>query len=301
MESEPNESPRQTLSYIREMLQARGLSPKSKMGQNFLIDLNLLDLIVTTAELGRDDSILEVGTGTGSLTARLSDEAGAVVSVELDRDFHRMASELHGGRENLTLLFADVLEGKNALNPRVVDAWEAATTRHGCRQRKLVANLPYVVATPVIANLLISEIPVERMVVMVQWELGERMIAPPASKEYGSLAILVQSLAEVRIVRRLGPTVFWPRPEVDSAIVQIIPNPEKRKNIGDPARFRAFLRDLYTHRRKNLRQALSGWPSGRRDKAEIDAKLVALGIDGSIRAETLDLETHLQLMHVFGE
>jgi 16S rRNA (adenine1518-N6/adenine1519-N6)-dimethyltransferase len=271
------------------------------MGQNFLIDLNLLDLILEASQLSRDDSVLEVGTGTGSLTARLCDGAGSVLSVELDRDFYRMATELHGKRSNLTLHFGDILEGKNILNPEVISLWDRVTAERGCTQRKLIANLPYVVATPVIANLLVSEIPLERMLVMVQWELAERMVAEPGTKGYGALSVLLQSLADVSIVRRLGPTVFWPRPDVDSAIMKVVPRAEKRQVVGDPTRFRAFLRDLYTHRRKNLRQALSGWPTGKKAKAEIDAKLAELGIDGTLRAEALSLTDHLRLMYQFGE
>jgi 16S rRNA (adenine1518-N6/adenine1519-N6)-dimethyltransferase len=294
-------SPRQTLSYIHQLLNTRGLSPKNKMGQNFLIDLNLLDLIVTTAELDRSDAVLEVGTGTGSLTARLADRAGAVVSVELDNDFARMASEVLAGRGNLSLMTADALARKNELNPDMMREWGRVAAAAGCARHKLVANLPYAVATPVIANLLISDAPVERMVVMVQWELAERMIAVAGTKDYGALAVLVQTLADAKVVRRLGPTVFWPRPKVDSAIVLIRPNPEKRKRVPDVPAYRAFLRDLYTHRRKNLRQALAGWPGGRRDKKDVDAKLAAIGLDGAVRAETLDIDQHLRLFAAFGE
>jgi 16S rRNA (adenine1518-N6/adenine1519-N6)-dimethyltransferase len=178
--------------------------------------------------------------------------------------------------------------------------WDRRAVMAGSTRKKLVANLPYVVATPVIANLLIADAAIERMVVMVQWEMAERLTALPNTKEYSSLAVLVQSLADIKIVRRLPPTVFWPQPKVDSAIVVIKPDAEKRKEIVDTTRFRAFLRDLYTHRRKNLRQALSGWPSGRKDKKEVDAKLAGLAIDGSLRAESLNLVQHRRLYLAFG-
>lgn len=297
----PPPTPRQTLSYIRNLLLSRRLSPKSKLGQNFLIDLNLLDLIVQTAELDKQDAVLEVGTGTGGLTARLADEAGAVVSVELDTDFARMASETLRGRPNLSLMNADILARKNEMNPDVIREWDRVAAAAGCARKKLVANLPYVVATPVIANLLISGVAIERMVVMVQWEMAERLTAAASTKDYGALAVLVQSLADVKVVRRLAPSVFWPKPQVDSAIVLVKPDPEKRKLVPDVPRFRAFLRDLYTHRRKNLRQALAGWPGGRKDKKEIDAKLAELGFDGTMRAETLDLAQHRRLFEAFGE
>ena len=292
-------SPRQTLSYIHRLLESRRLSPKSKMGQNFLIDLNLVDLIMQTAEIDRQDAVLEVGTGTGGLTARLCDLAGSVVSVELDPDFHKMTVEILGRRNNLSLINADILERKNEMNPGVLDAWAKQCAEAGCSRMKLVSNLPYVVATPIIANLLITDIAIERMVVMVQWEMAERLTALPGTKAYGSLAVLVQNLAEVKIIRRLSPSVFWPMPKVDSAIVLIRPDPEKRKQVAHVANFRAFLRDLYTHRRKNLRSALAGWPSGRKDKKEVDAKLAELGIDGTLRSETLDLDQHRVLWRAF--
>jgi len=166
-----------------------------------------------------------------------------------------------------------------------------------------VANLPYAVATPVIANLLLSELPVERMVVTVQWEIAARLMAEPGVKDFGALAVLVQSLADVSLVRRLPPTVFWPRPQVDSAIVDIRPRAELRQQVvervGSVQAFRNFLRDLYVHRRKNLRMALTGWPGGRRAKEDVDAKLAALNIDGRLRAETLDVEQHLAMCAAF--
>jgi 16S rRNA (adenine1518-N6/adenine1519-N6)-dimethyltransferase len=294
-------SPRQTLSYLRSLFQAHGLELKSKLGQNYLIDLNLIDLIIRAAELGPDDAVLEVGTGTGSLTARLADHAGAVVTIEIDRTFQPVARQVVGDRPNVTFLLGDCLESKNRLNPDMLAAWEAAYVRHNSTRRKLVANLPYVIATPLVSNLLVSGIDIERMVVMVQWEIGERMRASPGTKDFNAMSVLVQSVADVELVRKVLPSNFFPRPKVDSAIMLIRPSAAKRAKVGDVRRFRDFLRDLYVHRRKNLRQGLTGWPSGRKPKEEVDAKLKELGIDGGVRAEALDIEQHLRLAAAFGE
>jgi 16S rRNA (adenine1518-N6/adenine1519-N6)-dimethyltransferase len=297
-------APRQTLSYLRSLFHERGIRPKNKLGQNFLIDLNLIDLIARTAELTREDLAIEIGSGTGSLTALLADHAGAVLTVEIDPAFATLVRENLRERPNVTLLHTDVLQNKNHLNPEVLSAIADLCRRSGTHYFKLVANLPYGVATPVISNFLLSDLPFERMVVTVQWEIAERLTATPDHKEYGALAVLVQSLAEVTIVRRLPPSVFWPRPQVASAIVCIVPDGSKRVNVvnrlGDVQRFRNFLRDLYTHRRKNLRSVLAGLPGGRLAKEEVDRKLAALSIDGTIRAEDLDIEQHLRLCEVFG-
>jgi 16S rRNA (adenine1518-N6/adenine1519-N6)-dimethyltransferase len=298
--TEPPTAPRQTLSYLRNLFAERGLRPKNKLGQNFLIDLNLLDLLVRSAELSRDDLVLEVGSGTGSLTARLADLAGAVFSVEVDPAFYTLARETTAGRDNVHLIDADVLKNKNLLNPRVTEPLADFRRRSGCARFKLVANLPYAVATPVIANLLMADPTLERMVVMVQWEMAERLTAAPGPKDYGALSVLVQSLADVELIRRLPPAAFWPRPLVASAIVRIRPDPHKRARVGDVARFRNFLRDLYVHRRKNLRGALAGLPSGRLPREEVDRKLAELGLPGTVRSEALDVEQHLRLCEAFG-
>jgi 16S rRNA (adenine1518-N6/adenine1519-N6)-dimethyltransferase len=306
---------RQTLSYLRTLFEERGIQPRNKLGQNFLVDLNLLDLLVRTAELGPRDLAVEVGSGTGSLTMRLLETAGAVVSVEVDHAFACLteeAVETHFAlfspgatapgtrREHVRLIHGDVLAGKNALRPDVLDAIAELQQQAGTTQVKLVANLPYAVAVPVVSNLLLTGLPIERMVVTVQWEIAARLLASPGSKDYAALAVLVQSLADVSLVRRLPPAVFWPRPQVDSAIVLIRPSAGKRSHVGDVVRFRNFLRDLYVHRRKNLRGALSSLPTGRLDKADVDAKLAELAIPGTKRAEALDLEQHLRLYQVFG-
>jgi 16S rRNA (adenine1518-N6/adenine1519-N6)-dimethyltransferase len=297
----PEPSPRQTLTYLRSLMDSRHIRPKNKLGQNLLIDLNLLTLIVRTAELSREDLVLEVGSGTGGLTTRLAEQAGAVLSVEIDSDFFELAREVVAGRPNVTLLHADILKNKNTLNPDVLSKFAELQKHSGCSRRKLVANLPYAVATPVIANCLLSELAFERMVVMVQWEIAERFLARPGTKEYGALSVLVQSLAHVETVRpRVPPAVFWPRPQVASAIVCIRPSVAKREHVGDVLRFRAFLRDLYTQRRKNLRGALAGSPGGRRKKEDVDRELTKLGFDPRTRAEDLGIEQHLQLCAAFG-
>ena len=296
----PSQSPRQTLKYLRDLMQSYGLHPKAKLGQNFLIDLNLIELAVNAAELGPQDAVLEVGTGTGSLTGKIADHAGCVYTVEIDRDFHQLASQILADRSNIVLHQGDALSSKSVIDSAVLDGWQELAKQHGCTRFKLVANLPYVVATPIISNLLLGDIPIERMVVMVQWEIAERLRASQGTKDYNALSVLVQSLADVQLVRKVLPGNFFPRPKVDSAIVMIKPDAAKREAVGDVMRFRIFLRDLYTHRRKNLRQALAGWPTGHREKADVDAKLAELGIDGSLRSEALDLQQHLALCRVFG-
>src|SRR5437868_8731681 len=158
-----SQTPRQTQSYLRTLFQANRLHPKSKLGQNFLIDLNLIDLLVRSGELDRADLVIEVGAGTGGLTARLAEQAGAVLSVEIDRDFHLLASEAIGRLEHVRLLHADILKNKNRLNPAWLAQLDEQRQRYQPQRIKLVANLPYAVATPVISNLLLSEVPLERM------------------------------------------------------------------------------------------------------------------------------------------
>lgn len=293
-------SPRQTLNYLRNLFDAHGLEAKSKLGQNYLIDLNLIDLIVRTGEIGPDDVVLEVGTGTGSLTSRLADLAGQVVTIEIDKTFHPVARRTVGERTNVTYLLGDCLEKKSLLNPEMVAAWTAAAAAIGPTARlKMVANLPYVIATPLISNLLCTDLPIERMVVMLQWEIAERLQARAGTKDYNALSVLIQSIAEVQTVRKVLPANFHPRPKVDSAIVMIRPDADKRSLVGDVVRFRDFLRNLYVHRRKNLRQGLIGWPQGRQDKTMVDTKLRELGMDGNVRAETLSVADHLRLCEVF--
>jgi 16S rRNA (adenine1518-N6/adenine1519-N6)-dimethyltransferase len=294
-------SPRQTLTYLTRLFESYGIEAKSKLGQNFLIDLNMLGLIVRTAELAQEDAVLEVGTGTGSLTGQLAAGAGSVTTVEVDTGLAPIAREVIGPRANVRHVFGDCLAGKNELNPEMIAAWDEEFAAKHCTRRKLVANLPYVIATPLVSNLLITRDDIERMVVMVQWEIAERMRAQPGTKDYNALSVLVQSVADVEVVRKVLPGNFHPRPKVDSAIVLIRPRAEKRALVGDVRKFRTFLRDLYVHRRKNLRQALSGWPSGRKDKTDVDAKLASLNIDGTLRSETLDVEQHIRLCNAFAE
>jgi 16S rRNA (adenine1518-N6/adenine1519-N6)-dimethyltransferase len=291
---------RQTLSYLREMFEARGLRPKNKLGQSFLIDLNLLELIVRTAELTPEDLAIEVGTGSGSLTARLCEQAGAVLGVELDPGFFELALESTAAFTNVTLIRADILKSKNQINPEVLEAIDRIRMIAGMKQLKLVANLPYVVATPVISNLLLTNLPFERMVVTIQWELGLRLAAQPSTKDYSALSVIVQSLADVEIVRRLPPSAFWPRPKVDSAIVCIRPRPEKRDRIADLPGFHVFIRELYLHRRKNLRGALLPIFRECYSKAALDGLLIENRFDPAGRAEALSVEEHLRLFDSLG-
>lgn len=282
--------PRQTATYLSKRLAAAGLRPVSRFGQNFLIDLNLVDLIARSADMDQDDVVLEIGTGVGSLTTRLADQAGAVLTVEIDNNLHQMASEELAGRVNVKLIHGDALRNKNSLRPEIMDNIRDAMRKLGDAARfLLVANLPYNVATPIIGNLLHEDPTPDVMVVTIQKELADRIVATPGTKDYGALSVWVQSLCDAEIVRILPPTVFWPRPKVHSAIIRLDHRPERRAVIPDLDYFHQTVRALFFHRRKFLRSVVISAMKGRLEKPQVDQVLSSQGHGETARAEELDL------------
>jgi 16S rRNA (adenine1518-N6/adenine1519-N6)-dimethyltransferase len=286
---------RQTISFLIQRFQEAGIRPDTRHGQNFLIDLNLVHLLVNTAALDQRDVVLEVGTGTGSLTALLAQRAGAVVSVEISAELHQLAQEELIDCDNVTLLRRDALKNKNRLNPDILEAVATHLAVDPCRRLKLVANLPYNIATPVISNLLSTDITPYSMTVTIQKELADRITARPRTKDYSALSVWIQSQCEAEVIRILPPTVFWPRPKVYSAILHIVPQPEKRARIPHPAFFHTFVRTLFLHRRKFLRSGLVGAYKKQLGKEVIDGVLADLAFDAEARAEELDVDRLLVL------
>src|SRR5262245_58468074 len=234
-------SSRQTQSFLIERMKEAGIRPQGQHGQNFLIDLNLLDLLVRTANPGPKDVVLEIGTGLGSLTGRVAQLAAAVVTVEIDPRLYALASEELSGLANVTMLQQDALKNKNTIHPAVLEAVHQKLDAHPGSQLKLIANLPYNVATPVLSNLLtVTPVPLS-LTATIQKELADRIVASPGTKDYSALSIWMQALCAMEIVREMPPQVFWPRPKVHSAIIHIVPHPAKRAALGDLTFFHEFI------------------------------------------------------------
>lgn len=286
---------RQTRSHLLQLFAEHGFHPRGDLGQNFLIDLNLLDYIAEQGELGPEDVVLEAGTGTGSLTARLAARAGAVVSVELDANMHALACEALAETGNVTLLNGDVLKSKNTLSPEVLQAVREKLGEGSQRQLKLVANLPYNVATPVVSNLVATDLPWTRMIVTIQQEIAWRMTARPGGSHYGALSAWLQAQCRLKILRKLKPTVFWPRPQVDSAVVRIVPDAEAAAHIRDRDFYREFLRGIFSQRRKRLAGVLKGMYRKTLNKGEIHAILQERQLEETVRAEQLEAATLVEL------
>jgi len=290
---------RQTRSHLMQLFGAEKLHPRHDLGQNFLIDLNLLELIVQTAELTAADVVLEVGAGTGGLTTFLADAACHVVSVEYDPNMYRLASENLVDFDNVTLLQTDALKNKHHFADVVTAAVDEQLSSRPNTRLKLVANLPYHIGTPVMANLIASDWPWERMVVTIQYELAERMCAAAGSEHYSALSVFMQAQCQLSVIRKLGPTVFWPRPKVDSAILFVQRDLEAAAEIHDRAFFHEFVRDVFSQRRKLLRSVLVHQLRDKLGKPQIDDVLASLNLGGSVRAEELPVATFVTMSNAF--
>ncbi|HBE67479.1 MAG TPA: ribosomal RNA small subunit methyltransferase A [Planctomycetaceae bacterium] len=288
-------SERQTLTYLQERFAAAGIQPQTRFGQNFLIDLNLVQMIESTAELNSRDVVLEVGAGMGSLTTLMAPKAGHVVSVEIDQHLAPLAEQEIANFDNVTLLRQDALRTKNSLHPDVISTVQekVASIRGG--KLKLVANLPYNVATPILSNLLdITPYPT-RMVATIQRELAERIVAPTHCRDYSALSVWIQAQCKARIVRIMPPGVFWPPPKVESAIIDIQPQALLRQRIGDVPHFHQLVRGIFLHRRKYLRSALFSAVKPTLTKADVDEVLAELDLQASTRAEELAPQQMIRL------
>jgi 16S rRNA (adenine1518-N6/adenine1519-N6)-dimethyltransferase len=291
--------PRQTATYLMKRFRESGFEPFARHGQNFLIDLNLLDILLEAAELSPQDVVLEIGTGMGTLTTQMASRVAEVVTVEIDQHLFQLASEELIDFENVTMLQQDALRNKNNLHPKVLETVTEKVQAEPGRQFKLVANLPYNIATPILSNLLEAPVVPTLMVATIQKELADRIMAVPSTKDYSALSIWMQSLCDVELVRVLPPQVFWPRPKVNSAIIKIIPNAEKRARIPDLAFFHAFVRALFFHRRKFLRSVIVSAFKEQLEKEDVDEVLTRLRFGPDARAEQLDVETLLMLSEAF--
>jgi len=269
----------QTLSQIRAMLEERGLAPKKSLGQNFLIDQNLIVKLIDASGVHAGDLALEVGPGTGTLTHALLERGADVVACELDAGLSRLlretlASEFPG---RFTLIEGDCLASKRGLNPDVVRAL-------GARPFRLVANLPYQAATPLMLALLTGHEACASMHVTIQKEVADRLLAAPGSKTYGTISVVAQALARVERIATLPPECFWPRPDVTSAMISLtrLERPLVAGGPGAWARFGATVQELFASRRKQLTAALKrAAPAG----VELPE-----GVRASDRVESLSVE-----------
>jgi len=241
----------QTKRQIQELLASAGVRPNKRLGQHFLIDLNLMRLLVDSANINDNDVVLEVGCGTGSLTGELVEKAGFVIAVELDRTLAGLAKSSLANAENLELINVDVLKNKNTLSHTVVSALESAREKYNGRVL-LVANLPYNVASPTMLNLIKGPAAADAMYVTVQKEVAGRMTAEPGCGDYGTLSIFLSVAGDIKTIRVLRPTVFWPQPKVDSAMIGFVRKEEKYRRIEDMDLFGETVNLFMGHRRKTL-------------------------------------------------
>ena len=282
----------QTKREIEDLLAQRGLRPNKRFGQCFLVDGNLMRRLVAAAEIEPDDVILEVGGGTGGLTELLAAKARRVVCVEIDRELFPILEDRFRDTGNVLLIHADVLAGKHHLATEVAEAIGSVENggsgvvetepRGAGGGVKLISNLPYQIAVPLLINLLVDYPQVRRMVFTVQAEVGERITAMAGGKEYGPLSILARLLGRVETVAKLPAHVFWPRPTVESVMLRIDRNVRAALSPSELPSFLALLRGTFDHRRKTLRAAM-GYAV---DTATVGR--VCQELDGSRRPESFD-------------
>ena len=275
--------PGQTVTEIRELLSAAGLSPLHRFGQNFLIDLNLMRKLVDAAAVGPSDVVLEVGPGTGSLTEIMLERGARVIAVEIDHGLQRILHSRLDAQPRFTLIEGDALAGKHALEPRITAELKRQVPGDG-GSRKLVANLPYQIATPLVMELLHHTPLLSCIACTIQKEVAERLRSGPGTSDYGPLSIITQTLAQVEWIAKLPPTVFWPSPTVESAMVRITPMERSSLPVADPQRFASFVQSGFAQRRKMLRRLIKEM-----NISDADSRFAAAGISPEARPESLSV------------
>ena len=258
---------------------------RKKFGQNFLIDNHILDKIIEAADIMKEDCVLEIGPGIGTMTQRLAEEAGEVVAVEIDKNLIPILNETLESYGNVTVLNEDILKVDIA----------GIVAQHGGKPIKVVANLPYYITTPIIMSLFESHVPIQSITIMVQKEVADRMRVGPGTKEYGALSLAVQYYAKPEIITRVSASCFMPRPNVDSTVIRLTRYDRPPVEVEDEKWMFAIIRASFNQRRKTLANGLSNAGSLGIGRHQVEDTLAQMGLPISVRGETFTLEQFAEL------
>lgn len=275
-----------------EILQKYNFNFQKKFGQNFLIDEHVLDKIIRAAEITKDDYVLEIGPGIGTMTQYLACAAREVTAVEIDRALIPILEDTLKEYDNVSIINEDILK---------VDIAALAKEKNGGRPIKVVANLPYYITTPIIMGLFESHVPLESITVMVQKEVADRMQVGPGTKDYGALSLAVQYYAEPYIVANVPPNCFMPRPAVGSAVIRLTKHQKPPVEVMDEKLMFRLIRASFNQRRKTLANGLKNSGELNLSKEVITAAIEKLGKGSSVRGEALDLEEFARLTNIIKE
>ena len=273
-----------------EVIQKYQFAFQKRFGQNFLIDAHVLEKIVSAAGITKDDCVLEIGPGIGTMTQYLAESAGQVIAVEIDTNLLPILADTLKDYSNVKVINQDILK---------VDINELVKEYNNGRPIKVVANLPYYITTPIIMGLFESNVPIDNITVMVQKEVADRMQVGPGSKDYGSLSLAVQYYASPYIVANVPPNCFIPRPNVGSAVIRLTRYQEPPVQVKDPKLMFKLIRASFNQRRKTLQNGLNNSPEISFSKEEITKAIESLGVSPSVRGEALSLEQFAQLANYF--
>ena len=275
-----------------EVLQKYNFVFQKKFGQNFLIDTHVLDKIIGSAEITKDDVVLEIGPGIGTMTQYLACAAKKVIAVEIDKALIPILEDTLSEYENVRVINHDVLK---------VDIAKLAEEENGGKPIKVVANLPYYITTPIIMGLFENHVPIKSITVRVQKEVADRMQVGPGTKDYGALSLAVQYYAKPYIVANVPPNYFMPRPKVGSAVIRLERYENPPVTVEDEKLMFRLIRASFNQRRKTLANGLKNSPELDYTKEEIEAAIEALGRGASIRGEALTLEEFAKLADLLSE
>ena len=273
-----------------EVLQKYHFNFQKKFGQNFLIDTHVLDKIISAAGITKDDFVLEIGPGIGTMTQYLACAAREVAAVEIDKNLIPILEDTLQDYENVSVINDDILK---------VDIAALAEEKNQGRPIKVVANLPYYITTPIIMGLFEKNVPLESITVMVQKEVADRMQVGPGTKDYGALSLAVQYYAEPYIVANVPPNCFMPRPSVGSAVIRLTRHREMPVLVKDEKLMFRLIRASFNQRRKTLANGLKNSPELQFSKEEIETAIETLGKGASVRGEALTLEEFAKLANSF--